>query len=61
MSDFYYFGQIRFLKEGFLGVPMSEKPECTRSTRGFRRQGQRRKHPLKTNLNFLRCILFVQV
>ena len=29
------------LEEGFLGVPKSEKPECTSSTRGFRRQGQR--------------------
>ena len=35
------------LKEGFLGVPKSEKPECTRGTRGFRRQGQREKDLLK--------------
>ena len=31
----------RIFKEGFLGVPKSEKPECTQGTRGFRRQGQR--------------------
>ena len=35
------------LKEGFLGVAKSEKPECTRGTRGFRGQVQREKHPLK--------------
>ena len=33
------------IKEGFLGVPKSEKPECTRRTRGFRRRGQRENHP----------------
>ena len=36
------------LKEQFLGVPKSEKPECTKRTRGFRRQGQRQKCPLKS-------------
>ena len=36
------------LSEGFLGDPKSEKPECTKRTRGFRRQGQRQKCPLKS-------------
>ena len=39
MSDFSYFGQIRFLKEGFLGVPMSEKPEFTNVNEDFEDKG----------------------
>ena len=44
---FLYFIKCIF-KEQFLGVPKSEKPECTKRTRGFRRQGQRQKCPLKS-------------
>ena len=46
----YYIRELLklILKEGFLGVPKSEKPECTRRTRGFRRRGQRQKHPLQS-------------
>ena len=53
------------LEEGFLGVPKSEKPECTSSTRGFRRQGQREKHPIKSFFIFfvflLSLLVFLQL
>ena len=46
--NFFYTYILKFiLKEQVLGVPKSEKPECTKRTRGFRRQGQRENCPLK--------------
>ena len=46
--NFFYTYILKFiLKEGFLGVAQSEKPEFTKRKWGFRRQAQRENHPLK--------------
>ncbi len=42
------YNQEWIFNEEFLGVLKSEKPECTRGTRGFRGRGQRGNYHLKT-------------